>query len=150
MIFDVLFENSSIVMTSLRAISAHGGLEEPEMLGDDLLCRRAFQPEVANLEPQALLQVARRDANRVERLQMLQRTLDLRHGPVPHRRDLFDRRHEVAIVIEIADNRGADLPKRSVIGLHGQLPQQMVRQRRGRREGILDRRQFFTSDCSLR
>ena len=40
---------------------------------------------------------------------MLQRALDVGDGPLPHRRDLLDRRHEVAVVVEVADDGLADL-----------------------------------------
>ena len=51
-------------------------LQQPQVFGDDLLRRRAFEPEVAQLQQQALLQIARRDAGRVEALNQLQRALD--------------------------------------------------------------------------
>ena len=39
-------------------------LQQPQVLGDDLLGRRALEAEVAELQPEALLQVARGDADR--------------------------------------------------------------------------------------
>ena len=79
-------------------------LEQAQVLGDDLLGRRALEPEVPELQPQALLQVARGDANRIERLHVLQRALDVGDRPLPHRRDLLDRRDQVAVVVEVADD----------------------------------------------
>ena len=84
-------------------------LQQPQVLGDDLLGRRALEPEVPDLQPQALLQVARGDADRIERLHVLQRPLDVGDRPLAHRRDLLDRGHEVAVVVEVADDRAADL-----------------------------------------
>ena len=49
----------------------------------DLLGRRALEAEMAELEQQALLQIARRHADRIEALHVPQRPLDGRHGPGP-------------------------------------------------------------------
>ncbi len=48
-------------------------LQQAQVLGDDPLGRRALEAEVAQLQQQALLQVARGDADRVERLDVPQR-----------------------------------------------------------------------------
>ena len=90
-------------------------LEQAQVFGDDLLGRRALEPEVPDLEPEALLQVARGDADRVERLHVLQRLLDVGHRPLAHRRDLLDRRHQVAVVVEVADDGAADLAQALVL-----------------------------------
>ena len=101
---------SSIGMPELAGDLRHlVVLQQPQVLGDDLLGRRAFEPEVADLQPQAFLQVARGDADRVEGLHVLQRLLDVRDRPLAHRRDLFDRGHQVAVVVEVADDGAADL-----------------------------------------
>ena len=102
-------------------------LQQPQVLGDDLLGRRALEAEVPDLEPQALLQVARGDADRIERLHVLQRALDVGDRPVAHRRDLLDRRDEVAVVVEVADDRAADLLQLVVVGLQRELPEQVIR-----------------------
>ena len=60
-------------------------LQQPQVIGDDLLGRRAFEPEVPQLQQQALLQVARRDADRIEALDQLAARARLRptgHGPI--------------------------------------------------------------------
>ena len=60
-------------------------LQQPQVLGDDLLGRRALEAEVAELQQQAFLQVARRDADRIEALHERQRPLDVLgrvHGPI--------------------------------------------------------------------
>ena len=105
-------------------------LQQPHVLGDDLLGRRAAHAEVPQLQQQALLQVARGDANRIEALNQLQRLLDPLDRPGPHGRELLDGRHELAVVIEVADDGLADLADLRIVGLHRQLPQQMVRERR--------------------
>ena len=83
-------------------------LQQAQVLGDDLLGRRPLEAEMPDLQPEAFLQVARGDADRIERLHVLQRALDVGDRPVAHRGDLFDRRDEIAVVVEIADDRAAD------------------------------------------
>ena len=118
-------------------------LQQPQVLGDDLFGRRALEPEVANLQPQAFLQVARGDADRIERLHVLERALDVGDRPLPHRRNLLDRRDQVAVVVEVADDRAADFLEPVVVGLQGELPEQVVGERGRRRERVLDRRQLL-------
>ena len=118
-------------------------LQQPQVLGDDLLGRRALEAEVPQLQQQALLQVARGDADRVEPLHERERPLDVRDRPAAHRRDLVHRRDQVAVVVEVADDGRADLAHHVVVALDRQLPQQVVRERRRRRERVLDRREFL-------
>ena len=142
-----------ISMCSLQILDAHPQLardlrdlmvlQQPQVLGDDLLGRRAFEPEVADLQPQAFLQVARGDADRIERLHVLQRPLDVGDRPLPHRGDLFDRRDEIAVVVEVADDRAADLFEPVVVGLQRELPEQVIGERARRRERVLDRRELL-------
>ena len=80
-------------------------VQQPEMLGHDLLRRRALEVQVLDLQRQAFLQVARGDADRVETLDQAQPFFDLFDRPRPHRRDFVDRRDEIAVVIEVADDR---------------------------------------------
>ena len=119
-------------------------LQQPQVLGDDLLGRRAFETEVPQLQRQAFLQIARRDADRVEALQQSQRALDFFDRPRPHRGELVHRRDEIAVVVEVADDGFADLAHQLVVvGLHRELPAQMIGQRRAGRERVLDRRQLL-------
>ena len=84
-------------------------LQQPQVLGDDLLGRRALEAEMPDLQPEAFLQVARGDADRIEGLHVLQRPLDVGDRPLPHRGDLFDRGDQIPVVVEVADDRAADL-----------------------------------------
>ena len=105
-------------------------LQQAQMLGDDLLGRRALEADVPELQQQAFLQIARGDADRIEALDDLQRALDLLDRPRPHRGDLVERRDEHAVIVEVADDRGADLAQSSfVVGQQRQLPQHVVGQR---------------------
>ena len=96
-----------------------------------------------DLQRQALLQVARADADRIEALQQLQRALDFFDRPRPHARDLVDRRHQVAVVVEVADDGFADLAHQLVVGLDRELPAEVIGQRAAGRQRVLDRRQLF-------
>ena len=119
-------------------------LQQAEMLGDDLLGRRAFEAEVANLQRQALLQIARADADRIEGLQELAARARRPRWPRPHRGDFVDRRHQVAVVVEVADDRFADLAHQlsSSVWMR-QLPAEMIGQRVARGKRVLDRRKLF-------
>ncbi len=127
-------------MCSLRS-----SIDSPsfQVLGDDPLGRCAFQPEVAQLQQQAFLQIARRDAGRIEALNQLQRALDVGHRPRAHRAQLVERGHQVAVVVEVADDGRADVADRGVFGLHRELPHQVIRERARGRERVLDRRQLL-------
>ena len=73
---------SSIVMPELARDLRHlVVLQQAQVLGDDLLGRRAFEAEVAELQQQAFLQIARRDADRIEALDHAQRALDVGDRP---------------------------------------------------------------------
>ena len=88
-------------------------LQRAQVLGDDLLGRRVLEAEMPQLQHQAFLQVARGDANRIEALHHLQDALDLLDRPRSHRRHLVERGDQVAVVIEVADDRLADLARQS-------------------------------------
>ena len=66
-------------------------LQQAHVLGDDLLGRRAGHAEMAQLQQQALLQIARGDADRIEALNELQRLLDVLGRPRTHRRESLRR-----------------------------------------------------------
>ena len=68
-----------------------------------MAAERPFQPEVAQLQQQALLQIAGRDATRVEPLNQAERPFDLGDRPGSHPGQLVERRHQVAIIVEVAE-----------------------------------------------
>jgi hypothetical protein len=102
-----------------------------------------LQPEVEDLQPETFLEVPRGDADRVERLHVLQRPLHVPDGPLPHGSDLLNRGDQVAIVIQVADDRPPDLLHAVVVGLQRELPEQVVGERGRRGERVLDWRQFL-------
>jgi hypothetical protein len=64
--------------------------------------------------------------------------------PRAHRGDLVDRRHQIPVVVQIADDGLADLAARLVVvGLQRELPFEVVGERAGRGQRVLDRRQFL-------
>ena len=79
----------------------------------------------------------------IELLHQRERALDVLRGPRPHERDVFHRRHEIAIVVEVADDGLANLAQQRIVGLHRQLPEQVIRERLAGRERVLDRRELL-------
>ena len=69
--------------------------------------------------------------------------LDFLDRPRPHRGDLVERRHQHPVVVEVADDGGADLAQLAVVGQQRELPQQVIGERRRGRERVLDRRKLF-------
>ena len=98
---------------------------------------------MAKLEEETFLQISRGDANRIETLDQLQRSLHLLDGPRAHGCQLLDGRHQLPVVVEVADDRLTDLAYHRVIGLHGELPEQMIRERRRRGERVFDGWKLF-------
>ena len=111
---DVLLDLFGLEAERLREIGNPVVLQQAQMIAHQRLDRRAGEAEVTNLQQQALLQVARADADRIERLDVLERLLDERRVPVAERRDLVDRRDQVAVLVDVADDRRADLAQRLV------------------------------------
>ena len=99
------------------------------MIADDDVGGRVDVAEMPELQREALLQVARGDADRVEVLEDEQDRLDLRLRPAAHLGELVDRRHQVTVVVQVADDGLADLALVGRdVGAHRQLPKQMVGQ----------------------
>ena len=95
------------------------------------------------LEQQTFLEIPGRDADRVKSLHQSQGALHVGRGPRAHQGDVVERRHHVAVVIEIPDDGRPDVPEALIIGEHGQLPVQVIRQRTGRRQRVFKRGQLF-------
>ena len=92
-------------------------LQQPQVLSDDLLGWRALEAEMPNLQPETLLKIAGGDANRIERLHVLERTFDIGDGPLAHGGNLLDGGDEISIVVEVSNDRGSDLLELFVVGL---------------------------------
>ena len=91
-------------------------------LGNDLLGQGVLRVEHAQLDQQALAQVARANAQRIELLHHGQRFLDVFHRVVAVLGDLLERDGQVAVFIEIADDDLGDFAHRLVANGHAQLP----------------------------
>ena len=101
-------------------------LQQAEVLGHDLLGRRAFEAEMPQLQQQTFLQIARRDSGGIEALNQAERSLDVSRRPGPHRGDFFEGGDQGAVVVQVADDRCADVAREGVVGLHRELPHQVV------------------------
>jgi len=117
-------------------------LQQRQMIPHERLYRRARQTRAAQLQQQALLQVPCADADRVERLDVLQCLFDDGHRPGAEAGDFADRRHQHAIVIDVADDGFANVANQWVGGLQAQLPLQVIGQRAPIGQRIFNRRQF--------
>ena len=137
--------SSSIVMPELAGdLGDLMVLQQPQVLGDDLLGRRAVEPEMPQLQQQALLQVARGDADRVEASApccSARSTSATGHGA--HRRELVDRRHQIAVVVEVADDRLADLAISASSVCIDSCQSRWSDERAAGRQRVLDRRQLL-------
>ncbi len=97
-----------------------------QAFGNDLLRQRVLRIERAKLRQQTFAQVARRHAQRIELLHDGQRFLDVFHRIFSVLRDLLERRAQVAVLIEVADDRLGDLPHHVVANRDAQLPGKML------------------------
>src|SRR6185295_8198955 len=76
-------------------------LQELQVFGDHALRGRSLEPDVTELEQQALLQIPRGNTRRVESLNQSEGALDLGHGPGPHTRQLVERCDQVPIIVKV-------------------------------------------------
>ncbi len=118
-------------------------LQQAQVLGDDLVGRRALEAEGAQLQREALLQVAGGHARRVEALHQTQHLLDGIDRPRAHLGDFAHRGDQFPVVVQIADDGRADGAFDLVVRLERKLPLEVVGQRRPGRQGVLDGRQFL-------
>ena len=102
--------------------------------------RRIVRVQHHQLALQAFAQVARRHARRVKLLHDEQRRFQLLRGGPVGLGNLFQRRRQVAIFIQVPDNRFRQLLH--AVGAHrrAQLPRQMIGKVLRRREEFLERR----------
>ena len=87
---------------------------------------RALEPEVPELQAQALGEVARGHPRGVEGLHERQRLLHLLQGVGPHVGDLLEGRAQHAVLVEVLDDGVADLQQQLVGDRHVELPEQVV------------------------
>ncbi len=98
-----------------------------------------------HLEEQALAQVDAGDPRRIEGAHDGERLLDLLQGVaallgLPHRQDLFRRRHQEAVRVEVADDQLDDLALAGGDLRHVELPEEVVVEVGLAGEAVLDRR----------
>ncbi len=115
-------------------------LQKLQMFGDDLLRQGVLRVKHFHLQDQAFLQIARADSGRIEFLDHGQRFFDILHGIISRLRDFIQRRGQVSVFIQIADDRFGDLAQRLGANADAHLPGQVIGKTRGRREKLVERR----------
>ena len=96
------------------------------MFGDDLLREGILGIEQLDLHEQAFLQVSRSDSRRIEFLHYREGFFHVLHGIVPRLRNFVERRSQVAVFIEISDDRVGDLADRFAADAYAQLPGEVI------------------------
>ncbi len=96
------------------------------MLGDDFRRQAVVQPEVFQLDQEALAQVPRRNSNRVKKLDTLQYGFEVIRGAFRSTADFVTAQSQVTVFIEVLDDMQAD--RRLALGDLGQaqLPDEMI------------------------
>ena len=84
-------------------------LEKLEVLAYDRLAQCPLEPKMSDPQQETLLDIPRRDADWGECLHELEHALDFGRRPLPHRGNLVDRRHQISVVVEVADDCPTDL-----------------------------------------
>ena len=109
-------------------------LQQLQVFRDDLLRQGVLRINHLQLEQEALLQIPRRYARRVEFLHHGQRFFHVFHGIVAGCGDFFERRRQVSVFVQVADDRLRDSQHCLVADAHAELPAQVVRKslRRGK------------------
>ena len=107
------------------------------MLGDDLLRQGILRVNQLELQQQAFLQIARAHAGRIEFLHHGERFFHIVHRVVARSRQFIERRGQVAVFVQVADDPIGDFSHRFGADADAELPGQMVGQiLRGRKELI--------------
>ena len=104
-------------------------LEIRQMVAHDHLNERSGQPQLLNLQQEALLEIARSDAGRIESLNHLQGLETLRHRRTGRPGEIFERHSQVSLLVEIADDGSPHFLFGFVQGRERELPEQMFLQR---------------------
>ena len=120
------------------------------MVAHDAIGQRVLLAAGAQLQAQALAQIAGADAGRVELLDAPQRALDDLEVLAALEGDLLDRELDVAVVVHVADQHGGDGLLLLVELVHLQLPEQVVGERLAAHQGVLDARPLLVVEVAAR
>ena len=101
---------------------------------------RVLQPLGAQLQQQALAQVARADAGRIELVDAVQRALDDLEVLAALEGDLLDRQLQIAVLVHVADQQRGDGLLLLVERIHLQLPEEVLGERLGAHQHALQAR----------
>jgi hypothetical protein len=100
--------------------------EQVEMVEHDTRRKRLLHPDVVELLVEALAEIARRHSRRIESLHALEHPLDDGGLGLELGRQVFDRRFQVAVVVEVVDDGRADDLIVVLQRGHPKLPHQML------------------------
>ena len=117
-------------------------LELFHVVPDDHVGRRVLEPQLPQLQPQALREVAGGDAGGIEVLHHTEGLLDLVQRVGTQVGDLGDRGPQHPVLVDVLDDGVADLQQQLVGDRHVQLPAQMVVEIGLLGERVLDRGQL--------
>ena len=101
-------------------------IEPFEIVLDDLPGQRHFHAKVIELNQQTLLQITGTDTGGIKRLNDFQDAFDHFHTDIKRDRNVLKVALQIAVIVNIANQVGANLPLR--IRVHGQreLPHQVI------------------------
>ena len=116
--------SSSLAILSKRLPSSSPRWSRTTRAASDVL-----QPLRAQLQQQALAQIARADAGRVELVDALQRALDHLEVLAALEGDLLDLQLQVAVLVHVADQQRGDRLLLLVERVHLQLPDEVLGER---------------------
>ena len=123
----------------LRQLAEVALLEQVDVVADERAHERMVDAQGVELEQQALAQVARADARRIEGLHLAERLLHQRLGHAGRAGHLVEAGAQVAVLVEVADQAARRPALVVAAGQELELPLEMVGQRRAPREGRLQR-----------
>ena len=97
-----------------------------QMFGDDLLRERVVRIEGFELQQQAFAQIARADADGIEILHDGERIVEIVLRVLAFLGQLFHRRGQVAVLVQVADDAFGEFPHRVGANRDAQLPGEMI------------------------
>ncbi len=115
-------------------------MQKLQVVGDDLLREHILRIQRLELQQEAFRQVPRGRSGRIEFLDHGQRLFHVFHGIVAGLRDFVERRRQISVLVEIADDPFRDFAHRFRADADAQLPFEVVGEARGRRKELIERR----------
>src|SRR5882672_6408150 len=110
------------------------------MLGNDLLRQSILRVERFQLPKQALAQILGANADRIKVLNYGQRVIQIVLRIFAALHQLFDRRSEITVFVEVANDAFSELAHGVGANRYAQLPGKMIAEAGGRGKKLLERR----------